>query len=101
MSGSFWHQEGPFYWPPGCGASAKVLREQANKKLFDAGKINAAQLVALNEGKSAFDIIALSENMNNGAKGAEGNKETIELSESEKKIADQLGLTAEEYKAQK
>lgn len=81
-------------------ASAKTAREAVNKKLFDDKKINAAQLIALNDGKGAFEVLALGGQMNTESKGADGNT-TVALSDSEKKIAKSLGLTDEEYLAGK
>lgn len=79
----------------------KKSKEAAHKKLFDDGKINAAQLVALNEGKSMLEVIALNEPMNTKGKGAAGSEEAkvIELSEDDKKMAKALGLSEEEYAA--
>lgn len=77
---------------------AKREREIANQKLFDNGKINAAQLVALNEGKSAVEVLALGETMNLNEKGSTGKQGgEIQLSEEEKKAAKSLGLTEEDY----
>jgi len=79
---------------------AQGKREVANNKLFEAGKINAAQLVALNEGKSSFEVLSLNEVMTTEAKGTDEVKtETVELSSKEKQMADSLGLTPEEFKA--
>lgn len=76
----------------------KRVKEIAHQKLFDEGKINAAQLVALNEGKSLLEVIALNEPMNTKGKGSgEGKKETVELSAKEKEMAAKLGLTDEEF----
>lgn len=78
----------------------KKTKETAHQKLFDDGKINAAQLIALNEGKSMLEVIALNEPMNTKAKGGSGTKkEVIELSEKEKEMAAKLGLTDEEFLA--
>lgn len=78
---------------------AQKKKESANKALFDQGKINKAQLVALNEGKGMLEVLALSEKMNTKPTGADSNPttETIELSEADKKVAKQLGLTDEEF----
>lgn len=80
--------------------ATKAARESANKKLFDDGTINAAQLIALNEGKSTFEVLALSGKMNTKAAGGEGTK-VITLDENEKAIALSLGLTDEEFLAGK
>ena len=82
-------------------STKKVARESANQKLFDAGKINAAQLIALNEGKSAFDVIALSAPMSTKEIGKDGGGEVIELSAEEKAVAKSLGLSDKEYLAGK
>jgi phage I-like protein len=73
-------------------------KEQGNQKLFDAGKINAAQLVALNEGKGMLEVLALNEKMNTEAAGGStpADKE-IKLSEEEKRTAKSLDLTEEEF----
>lgn len=74
-------------------------RKVVNEKLFNDHKINKAQLVALNEGKSAFEVLALNEKMNVEGKGGEGNPltATVELSAKEKEVAKSLGLTDEEF----
>lgn len=80
----------------------KKSKEAAHKKLFDDGKINAAQLVALNEGKSMLEVIALNETMNTKATGGSGTKEdpkhSVALSEEDKKVMNSLGLTEQEYR---
>lgn len=79
---------------------AKQDKEAAHKKLFDEGKINKAQLVALNEGKTFLEVLALNEKMNTAEKGSDTpDKETKELSAKEQDVAAQLGLTAEEFNA--
>lgn len=80
----------------------KIAKEATHQKLFNDGKINAAQLVALNEGKSMLEVIALSEPMNTKATG-EGNKNaggkyTVELTEEDKASMKALDLTEEEYR---
>jgi len=74
-------------------------KKVAHEKLFTEGKINKAQLDAMNEGKGMLEVIALSEKMNNDGKGSDASKQesTVELSAKEKDIAEQLGLTSEEY----
>jgi hypothetical protein len=76
-------------------------KKAAHEKLFTAGKINKAQLVALNEGKSHLEVLALSEQMNLDGKGTDETPkgEEIALSEGEKSLASQLGLTDEEFNA--
>lgn len=80
-------------------AAEKVKREAAHQKLFTDNKINKAQLVALNEGKTMLEVLSLSEKMNSEATGGDANTNTeeIQLSEAEKKVAKQLGLTDEEF----
>jgi phage I-like protein len=74
-------------------------KQAAHKKLFDEGKINKAQLVALNEGKTFLEVLALNEKMNMDGKGSSDapKGDTIELSEKEKKVCEQLNLTPEEF----
>jgi hypothetical protein len=75
-------------------------KEKAYTKLFNENKISKAQLDAVLEGKGTLEVLALNEGMNTEAKGGATNTDrTVELSEGEKKIAEQLGLTAEEFKA--
>ena len=75
-------------------------KRASHQKLFDAGNINAAQLKALNEGKGMLEVLALNEKMNSTpAGGTQTPTEEIQLSESEKKVAKDLGLTEEEYKS--
>lgn len=77
---------------------AKAAAEKANEKLFTEGKINKAQLVALNEGKGLLEVIALSEKMNTEPAGTTVEpKTTIELSDKEKQVCEQLGLSHEDY----
>lgn len=82
--------------------AAKIEREATHQKLFNEGKINAAQLVALNEGKSMLEVIALNEPMNTTAAGKgngnAGGKYTVELSEDDKATMKALNLTEEEYR---
>ncbi len=79
----------------------KKDKESAHQKLFDGNKINAAQLIALNEGKTFLEVLALNEKMNDKAAGVDkdGSKEEIKLSAKEKKLADSLGLSDEEFLA--
>lgn len=76
----------------------KSKREKVNDKLFTEGKINAAQLVALNEGKGMLEVLALNEKMNTEADGGEVNAEKeIKLSTEAQKVAKSLNLTDEEF----
>jgi len=74
-------------------------KKEAHQKLFTEGKINAAQLEAMNAGKGMLEVIALSEKMNSEGKGTSNvnSDDEIKLSAKELKIAESLGLTAEEY----
>lgn len=75
-------------------------KKAAHEKLFNEGKIDRAQLVALNEGKGVLEVLALGGNLNTSAKGSEKTEtETVELSAKEKEIAAKLGLTEEEFAA--
>lgn len=76
----------------------KANQEKVHEKLFADGKISKAQLVALNEGKSMLEVLSLNDKLHTEATGADSNPgTTISLSEKEKKVADSLGLTAEEF----
>lgn len=80
---------------------SKMEKASVHKKLFDDGKINAAQLVALNEGKNLIEVLALSEKLNTQAAGqttSTKDSATVELSEDEKKVCKQMGLTEQEYR---
>lgn len=78
--------------------NAKAKKEATHKKLFDGGKINAAQLTALNEGKDALDVLSLSAKLNTEAGGGGGGVEVvIQLSAKEVKLCKQLGLSPEDY----
>ena len=76
-------------------------KKVTHEKLFTENKINKAQLEAMNAGKGMLEVISLSEKMNTKATGTEEAPTggTVDLSAKEKEIADQLGLTAEEYNA--
>lgn len=79
--------------------------EQADKvkvheKLFTENKINKAQLIALNEGKSMLEVLHLNEKMNPTPSGKDVKPDdslNIDLSDKEKSVAASLGLTNEEY----
>lgn len=74
-------------------------RKAENQKLFDAGKVNAAQLVALNEGKSIVEVLDLNDKLNTAPRGSDvkGDDVTVNLNESDKAMAKALGLTEEEF----
>jgi len=73
-------------------------KKVAHQALFDTNKINAAQLVALNEGKGTMEVMALGEDLNLSAKGTDKKvTDTIELSDGDKDLARRLELTDEEY----
>lgn len=74
---------------------AEAARIKKNEELFLAKKINKAQLVALNEGKDLFEVLSLNTDINFDERGETGRKDTIELSEAEKKAAEALGIPAE------
>lgn len=77
---------------------AKAETEEKHNKLFSEGKINKAQLTALNEGKELIEVLSLSEKLNTDAKGKDGeNKDLISLSEKEQAVCKSLGLTNEEF----
>lgn len=78
-------------------AQAKAETEAKHDKLFSEGKISKAQLVALNEGKDLYDVLALSEKLNVNPTGKSGNENVIELSEADQKACDALGVSKEDY----
>jgi phage I-like protein len=79
-------------------AEKKQAEEKAkNEKLFNEGKINAAQLEALNEGKDFYEVLNLSETMNNEPQGATGNQDNVVLSEADEKAMKAMGLSKEDY----
>ncbi len=76
----------------------KAEKEAGHKMLFDDGKINKAQLDALNEGKDVVAVLGLAEKMNNKPAGDGGdNPATLQLSDKELAMCKQLDLTPEEY----
>ena len=79
------------------GEKAQKELEAKNTQLFNDGKINKAQLDAMNDGKDIFEVLNLSENMNVEPKGKDGNNDSIELSESDLEAIQTLGLTKEDY----
>lgn len=73
-------------------------KEKVHEKLFNDGKINKAQLVALNEGKTMLEVFALAETMTTEPTGKDvETKTTVELSAKDKEIAKSLDLTDEEF----
>lgn len=69
--------------------------------MFDDGKINAAQLIALNDGKSMLEVLALSAPMNMSGKGTDaGNNSThtTELNDQDRAVMKEFGLTEEQYR---
>ena len=72
-------------------------KEAKHEKLFNEGKISKAQLVALNEGKDMYEVLALSENMTTEPKGKEGVNDDVQLSESDQKACDAFGISKEDY----
>lgn len=76
----------------------KKEKEAIHNKLFTDGKINKAQLDALNEGKEGLEVLALAESMNNEPKGSnEADNKTVKLTDAEKKMAKMMGQTDEEF----
>jgi len=79
---------------------AEIVKKEVqdkHQKLFDEGKINKAQLVALNEGKDLLDVLSLSEKMNTQAQGSGEGTQQVQLSEAEKQICKKMGLSEEDY----
>ena len=79
----------------------KSVKEATHKSLFDDGKINAAQLTALNEGKNMLEVLALTEKMNNKQEGnsGEGRTDISGLTTAELQFCEKYGHTPEEYVA--
>ena len=85
--------------PVGAISMEKAEKKEVHQKIFNEGKINAAQLVALNEGKSMLEVIALQGQMSTTEKGNGGsNKNDVELSEDDKIAMKKFNLTEEEYR---
>jgi len=78
---------------------AKKATEDKHNKLFTEGKINKAQLDALNEGQDLIEVLQLSEPMNLTAKGDGNadNKTVVKLSDAELKVCTQLDMTPEDF----
>jgi len=77
--------------------TAKAETKAKHQKLFDEGKINAAQLTALNDGKDLLDVLSLSVKMNNSAAGSGAADETVQLTDQEKKLCKSLDLSEEDF----
>jgi phage I-like protein len=77
--------------------SEKAATQAKHQKLFDEGKINAAQLTALSEGKDLLEVLSLSVKMNTEAGGTGAAVETVQLTDQEKKLCKQLDLTEEDF----
>ncbi len=75
----------------------KQKKESVHKKLFDSGKINKAQLDALNSGKTMLEVLALNEKTNLKPNGSGATPTETNLSSEEKEFAEQLGLTEQEW----
>jgi len=77
---------------------AKAELEAKNKVLFDEGKINAAQLKAMNEGKGLHEVLSLATNVKVESKGAVAkNNDDVKLSEEDLKAIKALGISKEDY----
>lgn len=78
---------------------AKKELEEKHNKLFSEGKINKAQLDALNEGKELIDVLSLGEKMNTKPKGNNGNPKVdiSGLTDAEIKFCEANGWSAEEF----
>jgi len=75
-----------------------AAEKAANEKLFSENKINKAQLVALNEGKSVVEVLALSTTMNSNAQGGSNDGEqSVTFSDSDTAAMNASGLSKEEY----
>lgn len=75
-------------------------KHSAFDKLFSAGHVNKAQLDALKEGKDMVEILSLNAKTNMSNEGDNtAPLDTIELNDGQKKVAESLGLTLDEYKA--
>lgn len=70
--------------------------EASFQKLFSENKINAAQLKALQEGKSALEVVALAEVMNVKPSG-DNSKGNVVLSEQEIAACKLMDITQEDY----
>lgn len=78
-------------------ANEKAEIEAKHEKLFNEGKISAAQLEALNSGKDMYEVLSLSETMTTEPAGKDGGSAGITLSESDQKACDALGTSKEDY----
>lgn len=79
-------------------AAEKKQKEDKHNLLFTEGKINKAQLDALNEGQDMLDVLALSENMNTAPTGdSSADNKSVKLSDQEKALCKKMGLTEEEF----
>lgn len=77
----------------------KVVAERQAKhdKLFSEGKISAAQLSALNEGKDLYEVLELGENMNTTPGGKTGSQDDVKLSEADEQAIKAFGVSREDY----
>lgn len=78
---------------------AKKEKEAKHNQLFNEGKINKAQLDALNEGKDLIDVLSLSEKMNTKPAGNDGKPATdiTGLTDEEIKFCEKHGYSLQEY----
>ena len=76
----------------------KKAKEDKHNMLFSEGKINKAQLDALNAGQEMLDVLALSEQMNTKPAGDGGaDNKAVQLSDAEKDFCKKMGLTEQEF----
>ena len=80
-------------------SAEKKEKEAKHSVLFSEGKINKAQLDALNEGKDLLDVLSLNDKLNTTPKGSKeaDNKIVIKLTDAEKAMAKKMELTEEEF----
>lgn len=76
----------------------KSIAEATHQKLFSEGKITAAQLDALNEGKNPLDVISMNAPIKTAQAGMSQSKEgEVELTPEQKEAMRRLGLKDEKY----
>lgn len=81
-------------------SAEKKEKEDKHNVLFSEGKINKAQLTALNEGKTLLDVLSLNDKLNTTPAGSnEADNKVVKLSDAEKAMAKKMDLTEEEFHA--